>query len=153
MLFSLRSLLGLATLGVLLSGCDQEETPAAVSKKEATIRELLELTGASNLATQIMDQMGTAMSAQAGPDFEGFWAEFSGSVDLGEIDTMLVDIYARHFDQAELEELIRFNKTPVGQKVLEEMPAIVRESMAAGMEWGRKLGEAAAARYAEKKAK
>lgn len=39
------------------------------------------------------------------------------------------DIYARRFTADELRELIRFYKTPVGQKLLKETPAISAETL------------------------
>ena len=40
-------------------------------------------------------------------------------------------VYQRHFTHGEMQELIRFNSSPVGKKVLAETPAIMTESMQA----------------------
>jgi len=133
--------------------CGDQGDDAAAAKKEATIRELLEITGAGKMGTQVMEQMGAALGGQAGPDFSGFWVEFSKGVKVEDLENLIVPIYAKHFEQGELEELIRFNKTPVGQKLIAKMPMIMQESMTAGMEWGRKLGEDAMKRYQEREKK
>ena len=40
-----------------------------------------------------------------------------------------VDIYTKVYTEAELKELTKFYKTPVGQKFIEKMPEIMQESM------------------------
>jgi uncharacterized protein len=42
-------------------------------------------------------------------------------------------IYAKHFDAAELRELKSFYDTPLGQKALLSLPAIMNDAMAEGM--------------------
>ncbi len=56
---------------------------------------------------------------------------------------LILPIYSKHFTLEELEQLIAFNRTPLGQKVIAEMPMVMKESMSAGQEWGRQLGERA----------
>ncbi len=150
---AIRVLLIVLSLGAPLLCCGDQSADAAAAKKEATIRELLEVTGAGKLGTQVIEQMGAALGSQVGSDFSGFWAEFSKSVKVKDLEDMIVPIYAKHFEQGEIEELIRFNKTPVGQKLIAKMPEIMGESMAAGMKWGQQLGEEAMKRYEERKGK
>ncbi len=38
-------------------------------------------------------------------------------------------IYARHFSEADMRNMIAFDKSPTGQHVVAEMPAVVRETM------------------------
>ncbi len=48
------------------------------------------------------------------------------------IDDMLqamMPVYQHHFTHGEMQELIRFNSSPVGRKLLAEMPSIMTESM------------------------
>ena len=45
----------------------------------------------------------------------------------------LAKIYAKHYTVKELNEIVAFYKTPIGQKVLKTMPVIMQE--------GRRLGE------------
>ena len=111
--------------------------------KDQAIRELIQITGASNLGRQMMEQMRPALQ-KAIPDLPAsFWDDFMAEVKTDEMTDLIVPIYARHFTLEELEELIAFNRTPLGQKVIAEMPAVMKESMSAGQEWGRQLGERA----------
>ena len=118
--------------------------PAQPRTKEAAIRELLDLTGSGKLGLQVMKQMIEPMKkAFPGLD-DAFWNKFFSKVNTDDLTELVVPAYARHFSQDEIDGAIAFYKTPVGRKILAEMPEVVRESMAIGQEWGRKLGELAA---------
>lgn len=55
-----------------------------------------------------------------------------GDMPLDEMMTALISIYQRHLSKTDLEDLIRFYSSPVGQKLLREQPQILQESMQAG---------------------
>jgi hypothetical protein len=57
---------------------------------------------------------------------------------LDEMINAVISIYQRHLTKTDVEELIRFYSSPVGQKILREQPQIMRESMQAGAEIQRK---------------
>ena len=58
------------------------------------------------------------------------------------LDTLLdrmAPIYARNFTVAELKDIAAFYRSPTGQKLVDRLPAIAQESMAAGQAFGREL--------------
>ncbi len=57
---------------------------------------------------------------------------------MDEMVESVVTVYQRHFTKSDVEELIRFYSSPVGQKVLHEQPQMMQESMQAGAEIQRK---------------
>jgi hypothetical protein len=57
---------------------------------------------------------------------------------LDEMVEAVVAVYQRHFTKTDVEELVRFYSSPVGQKVLHEQPQMMQESMQAGAEIQRK---------------
>jgi hypothetical protein len=57
--------------------------------------------------------------------------EIFGEISLEEIVKNVVPVYQRHLTKADVTALITFYSSPVGQKVLREQPAMVRESMEA----------------------
>jgi hypothetical protein len=57
--------------------------------------------------------------------------EIFGEISLDEIVKDVVPVYQRHLTKADVTALITFYSSPVGQKVLREQPAMVRESMEA----------------------
>jgi len=53
---------------------------------------------------------------------------------------LMYPIYGERFSEDELKALIAFNKTPLGKKLIKEMPSITQEGMAAGQKFGEALG-------------
>lgn len=124
-------------------GVGAQEAPAAARTKEEAIRELLRVTGAIQLGRQVMDQMLPPLRKMA-PDLpDEFWTAFIAGVRTEDMTDQIVPIYARYFTAQEVEQLILFHRSPLGQKVIGATPAIMKECMTAGQEWGRGLAERA----------
>jgi hypothetical protein len=123
------------------AGAAPRQVPPVPAAKEVKIREILRLTGAGQLATMVAQQTITAMKPHLSGVPESFWQEFMAEVKPAEMEELVVPIYARHFSEAELQGLIDFYSSPLGRKVIGEMPGVMQESMAAGQTWGRELGE------------
>jgi hypothetical protein len=62
----------------------------------------------------------------------------------------VISIYQRHLTKTDVEELIRFYSSPVGQKIVREQPQILRESMQAGAEIQHKRIDEIQARIKER---
>jgi hypothetical protein len=111
--------------------------------KEDAVRDLVKMTGAADMGRQMMVEMRPALQ-QAIPGLpDSFWEAFMAEVKPDEMTALIVPVYSKYFTLDELEQLIVFNKTPLGQKVIATMPVVMKECMAAGQEWGRELGERA----------
>jgi uncharacterized protein len=59
---------------------------------------------------------------------------------MNDLISMLVPIYSKHLKIDDLNELIKFYESPIGQKYAEKNPLIVQESMQVGQQWGQKIG-------------
>ena len=119
---------------------DQPNRPvdpaAAVS-----VRKLLAATGATKLMLGNLESM-IASQRQNNPQIPAaFWDAFLAHArrDTTRLVDMLVPIYAAHLTQPELEELLRFYNSPIGQRLTAVQPAIFKESMAAGESWGEQI--------------
>jgi hypothetical protein len=121
--------------------------------KEQDIRRPLELTGSTKLAEQVMDQMMAAFQQNAPGIEKEFWDSFRAEIDTEGLVRMTIPIYDKHFTHEEIRQLIAFYQTPLGAKLIEKLPAIAQESMAAGMEWGQELGQKVAAKLQARKNK
>jgi hypothetical protein len=53
----------------------------------------------------------------------------------------IATVYANNFTAAELRDIEAFYRQPIGQKMLEKMPAIGQQALAVGQEIGRKAAE------------
>lgn len=114
-------------------GTDAPEIP---EKKRKAIRELMDLTGAADYGEQLSQNLMSQLRP-AFPDVpESRWPEIAESLDTTEVTRQVVAVYDRHFELAELQAMIDFYSTPVGQDVLRKLPRVMQESMQAYQSWG-----------------
>jgi hypothetical protein len=120
-----------------------QQRPGPVDPAKATaIRRLLDLTGAARLALSGMEAMVPAQRA-ANPQIPGaFWDAFLARARRGlpQLVDSLVPVYASHFSQADLDQLVRFYASPLGKHLSEVQPLILQESMQVGQNWGAVIG-------------
>jgi hypothetical protein len=58
-------------------------------------------------------------------------------------------LYARHFSTDELEQMVGFYKSPVGQKMVTEQPKMMQEMALAAQGWGQRIAVEALKAYAD----
>ncbi len=63
-----------------------------------------------------------------------------------ELSDMTAKIYAEHFTEAELKDMLTFYQSPLGRKMVVEEPKVVDEAMTRAGEWGDLLAEDAVAK-------
>jgi uncharacterized protein len=114
---------------------------AATPATEKSVKELMVLTGAGDMGVQMMQGMIPALKQMAPQLPESFWTNFAKEVNPNEVVDLIIPIYAKHFTEEEIQEAIKFYKSPAGRKMIQEQPQVMQESMAVGQEWGRKLAE------------
>lgn len=118
------------------------QSPIQDSEKSALIHQLLTMTHSVDLAISTIES-GVSAQRAANPRVPAvFWDRFLVETRnrRGEFEAMIVPVYDRHFSSAELRQLISFYQSPIGQKMITELPAVTQESMEAGRQWGMKLG-------------
>jgi hypothetical protein len=118
-------------------GTSVDEDADRIEKK---IRQLLDVTGASDLGKQTMEQM-MAQFEQMPALPEGFAEKFLELADPDQLVEMVIPIYAKHLDEDSLDGAIAFAQSEAGRKFYEVQPMIVEESMQVGMEWGQELAK------------
>jgi uncharacterized protein len=124
----------------------QQQPPAAATRPvdaatTAAARRLLVASGATKLVISSMENM-IAAQRNANPQIPAaFWDAFMAHArrDTTRLIDMLVPIYAAHLSQADLEELIKFYSSPIGQRFIAAQPSIVQESTQAGQTWGEMI--------------
>lgn len=128
----------LIPLFLLLVSTPSTAQTASSSSKEAKVRQLLEVSGASRMGQQVMDAM-IAQFEQI-PDLpDGFLKEFKRLAKPSDLVDLIVPIYSRHVEEADIDALIAFYRSPAGQRFVKAQPHITRESMEAGQRWGESL--------------
>lgn len=137
------SVAALCGLGLTLSAAAAQDQPnrPVDPVAAASVRKLLAATGATKLMIGNLESM-IASQRQNNPQIPAaFWDAFLAHArrDTTRLVDMLVPIYAAHLTQPELEELLRFYNSPIGQRLTAVQPAIFKESMAAGESWGEQI--------------
>ncbi len=136
----LAALCGLVVIASTAHGQAQPSRPADVAAA-ASARKLLAASGATRLMLGNLESM-IASQRQSSPQIPAaFWDAFLAHArrDTTQLIDMLVPIYASHLTQSELEELVRFYTSPIGQRLTAAQPTIFKESMAAGETWGEQI--------------
>ena len=118
--------------------------------KEADIRQLLDLTKVSAMVTQLMGGMEQGIkplmtSALPAGEYREklvdlFFVKFHSKIESSNFVDLVVPVYAKYYTREEIESLIQFYKTPLGQKMVATMPKLTADLQAEGRKWGQQLG-------------
>jgi len=73
----------------------------------------------------------------------------SANARLDELANDMAALYARNFTPDEIRDLVVFYRSPTGQKLIDRMPIVAKESMEIGQAWGRKIAAELQTRIAE----
>ncbi len=127
---------------------------ASVSAQDSTkikhIRQLMDVMGSGRLGVQVMTGM-LGQYKKTFPDVDGsFWDDFMKEVKPDDLVDLMVPIYDKYFTDDDIRQMIAFYNTPVGKKLVENLPLITQESMTVGMEWGKQIGQKVMERLKQK---
>jgi len=68
-----------------------------------------------------------------------FFEKFQAKMKSGDLLEQMIPIYDKYFTGADLQGLIQFYQSPLGQRFLQVMPQVSGETIAIGMQWGQKI--------------
>ena len=71
-------------------------------------------------------------------DVDNFAEKLFEGMPIDEMVDAMVPIYQRHLSREDIEAILAFYSSPVGQKLLREQPAMMQEGMKVGGEIGRR---------------
>ncbi|HXX02002.1 MAG TPA: DUF2059 domain-containing protein [Candidatus Acidoferrales bacterium] len=112
-------------------------------EKEAAVRHLMDITETSklgdNIATYLKGQVHDGVGRAIGPDkvdaFMGtFSRKFSATSPATAVTDAMVPIYAKAFSMEDIQGLIQFYESPLGQRVVKALPDVVQQSQMAGVQ-------------------
>jgi uncharacterized protein len=118
--------------------------------KDAAIRHLLDITGVSkegeNIAAGWTSNVHDVMSKSRAipPDqlpkfMDTFTTKFNAGAPPNAVTDAMVAIYARHFSMEDIQGVTKFYESPLGQRMVKEMPDVSKESQTAGMQMDQKV--------------
>ena len=105
--------------------------------KEAAIRHLMEITNTSKLgdnmaqyiSNQVRNYMSRSMDAATLPKFmDSFNQKFFPSAPAKSVTDAMVPIYDHAFSKQEIDGLVRFYESPLGQHVVQVLPQVLQQS-------------------------
>ena len=142
MRYPLLAALFVAITGVIWAPGEAAAQAQPDPAKVAVIRQILEVTHA---ADQVVGAIEASVPAQraSNPRIPAvFWDRFLAQARArrGEFIDSVVPIYSRTFELAELKTLLQFYQSPLGHRLLEAQPGVMRESMQLGQRWGARIG-------------
>jgi hypothetical protein len=124
------------------------QTPSAAAV--ATAHQLVNVTGATALFSPLIAgvvEQAKLLYLQQNPALAKDLNEIAAKMrtDLQprfvEVQNEVAKLYAQHFTDKELKEILAFYQSPVGKKVLAEQPKVVDGSMRFAQDWANKLSE------------
>lgn len=110
-------------------------------QSELAVKELLELTGAKQNMNKMLVSMVNYYKQQLPDISTDYMDAIKNKFNYDSLIAQIVPIYIRHLTLSDLRGLIAFYKTPLGQKMIQETPKVLQESMEIGMKWGQQAGD------------
>lgn len=108
---------------------------------EDDIRTMMDVTNSLETAKQVMSYMIEQYKNILPEVPSDYWDAVMEEMDMRGFIEFLVPIYKKYYTQKDIQGIIEFYQSPVGQKMIEVQPALTQESMTAGQEWGTIIGE------------
>jgi uncharacterized protein len=111
--------------------------------KDAAIRHLLDLTEISkmgdNISARITEEVqgavGRGLQQDQLPKFmDAFKQKFAAAAPPSKVTDAIVPVYAKHFTMEDIQGLTKFYESPLGTKLVKEMPDVVQESQSIGVQ-------------------
>lgn len=123
---------------------------ARPSAEETQVRELLRLTGSMSVALQMRDKILDTFK-RAMPEVPAdLWSALGAECDPRQLEDAIVPLYLASFTAPELDQMLTFYRSPVGEKLLRKQPEIFRASSEAGRQWAAEISQRLRARLTEK---
>jgi uncharacterized protein len=120
-------------------------------QKDARIRELMDVTGAKNMGQQLieagMEQFRSSVldsqpdNPRAKQFVDAFVVRFQRHFDADSLNERVVPIYDRYLTTEDLQGLLDYYRSPLGQRMLKVLPEVTRESQEAGFALGKKAAQ------------
>jgi hypothetical protein len=124
------------------------QTPPAPAEKidpakDAAIRHLMDVTETSKMGENIAnfitgkvhDGAGRAIPAdQLSKFMDAFSQKFAAGLPPTAVNDAIVAIYAKHFSMDDIQALTKFYDSPIGQRLVKEMPEVNQQMAVAGQQ-------------------
>jgi hypothetical protein len=124
---------------LLASGMGQAAMAAQPSAEQ--VRQLMQVFSVGKMFSQMNAQMAGVMGQQLPCVPASYWQNFVDANGVKQLTDRMIPVYQKHFTAQEVAGLLKFYRSPLGQKVIAEMPETMAEGMQIGREWGRERAQ------------
>jgi len=135
----MRKWLGIAAGVAFALGAGGQAMAAAPSDQQ--VRQLFEVMRLGQMFDQMNAQMAGVMGQAVPCVPASYWNNFIDASGTEQLLSRMMPVYQKHFTAQDVAGLLKFYKSPLGQKVITQMPVTMAEGMKIGQEWGRQRGE------------
>ena len=108
---------------------------------EDQVRQLMEVVGVGKMLLQMNTQAMTSLQQSMPCVSPDFWKNYMDANQTQLFIGKLVPVWQRHFTADEMDGLLKFYRSPLGQKVITEMPTTMAEANQAGQQWSHDRSE------------
>lgn len=106
---------------------------------EAKLKELITLTRSDKMLSIAFQQFMDYYNNKYKDLPESFWDEFKKDMSPEKIFALYIPVYKKYFTDSDVDELIKFYKTPAGQKMIENMPNLMKDAREIGTSYAEAL--------------
>ena len=141
---------------LLMTVLQTQGVAAMDAEKRANIEALLKDTGMLANMNRIIDlltpQIIGSLKKTNGEIPAAVWDEFTGICteemkrSLPEFEEPVIAIYDANFSADEIKQLVAFYQSPVGRKIMVQLPQLMQQSVTMGQSWGQQAGARAVER-------
>jgi len=139
---------------VVLAGAARAQAPSPAAL--AAAKELVSLKGGGAMFDPLIPGVIESAKNQflpTNPNLAGPLTEVANQLHKeyaprrAELIDMVAKIYAQHFTEAELKDIVAFYKTPAGKKMLAQEPIAIKQSLDAAQEWANEFSDTVLQRF------
>jgi hypothetical protein len=149
----MKKMILVSLLSFVLVGTAQAQEDAKVDPYEKAVQRILELSQAENTMKVMIPQLFDQLRQKATGVPNDFWdaseQKFLDQV-MAETQRIMVPLYREHFTLEDLQGLIQFYESPLGQKMTTALPEITQKAMQDGQQWGMRVMQEMIAEMREK---
>ncbi len=124
-----------------LAICGGQAMASTTPASEEQVRQLMEVVGVGKMLSQMNAQAVSTMQQSMPCVPADFWQNYMDANQTQRFIGRLVPVYQHHFTADELDGLLKFYRSPLGQKVINEMPTTMAEANQAGQQWSHERSD------------
>jgi hypothetical protein len=118
-----------------------QQAAPATDEHDAAVRQLIEVTGTSVNGGKLVDQLFEVYKSGLPQIPAPVWDDIRTQLATEEFADLQAAVYKKHFTLEEIKGLLQFFRSPIGQRYIQEMPGLMKDGMAMGQEFSRRIKE------------